>query len=227
MIIFISCTFLNNEEQLKENLNFDLVTFVDCFINKEPFITPELPLVAPLIISEDCTINSIKIKLDNAGDCVTVDNDCTVTISGGEFDANQTPFGGDGNTALWVKHENAVVIINDGKFTCKGLATDEDGILDTGHIDLIYCSAGTIEINGGWFEGADNSVWLLNCKDSSYQNNKASIVVKGGTFVNWNPADNVSEGEHINFVAEGYMVIEEVQENGDIWYKVVTQEIAE
>ena len=35
------------------------------------------------------------------------------------------------------------------------------------------------------------------------------IIVKGGTFVNFNPADNTAEGAHTNFVAEGYKVVTE------------------
>jgi hypothetical protein len=43
--------------------------------------------------------------------------------------------------------------------------------------------------------------------------------------VNFNPADNASENPAVNFVAEGYEVVSETQENGDIWYKV--QKVAE
>jgi len=38
--------------------------------------------------------------------------------------------------------------------------------------------------------------------------------------MNWNPADNVSEGANTNFLAEGYKVVKEVKEDG-IWYTVV------
>jgi hypothetical protein len=34
-------------------------------------------------------------------------------------------------------------------------------------------------------------------------------VVKGGKFHGFNPADCASEGEHTNFVAPGYKVVEE------------------
>ena len=45
----------------------------------------------------------------------------------------------------------------------------------------------------------------------------------GGTFVNFNPADCQAEGEHTNFVADGYKVVSENQPNGEVWYTVVPQ----
>ena len=43
----------------------------------------------------------------------------------------------------------------------------------------------------------------------------ASIIVNGGSFYMFNPADNAAEGEHTNFVADG----KTVEQNGD-WYIV-------
>ena len=62
---------------------------------------------------------------------------------------------------------------------------------------------------------------MLNCYDANYKNGTAKIIVKGGTFVNFNPANNAAEGAGTNFVAEGYSVIKETQANGDVWYTVV------
>lgn len=170
------------------------------------------------------TIENLKITVLGEGDAVTVKGAAQVTINSGTYDGGQTPFGGAGNTVVWVQEATAKVVINGGTFVCNGLATDEEGNLDVGHIDLIYCTAGTIEINGGFFKGADNTVWLLNCKDAGYKDGTAKIEVKGGTFVNWNPADNVSEGANTNFVADGYTVMAEEQESGDVWYTVVPVE---
>ena len=53
-------------------------------------------------------------------------------------------------------------------------------------------------------------------------NNPGTITVKGGTFVNYNPAngDDYLGG---NFVADGYTVISETKANGDVWYTVVAE----
>ena len=166
-------------------------------------------------VTADTTINAI-IDVDSikgATDAITVTAG-TATITGGFYDAGQTPFGGDGNTAVWANGGN--VVITDGTFYSSGLAAG-----DTGHIDLIYCGLGTITIEGGFYYAENNTVWLLNCKDANYANGTAKIIVKGGTFVNFNPAD--VHGEPTNptsYVAEGYTVTES-EHGSDTWYTVV------
>lgn len=65
-----------------------------------------------------------------------------------------------------------------------------------------------VEIKGGDFVGG--SKYLLNKLDASRET--SVIEVTGGTFHNnFNPADNIAEGEHTNFVADGY----ETVDNGD------------
>lgn len=71
--------------------------------------------------------------------------------------------------------------------------------------ELIYCYAGTINISGGIFKN-NGSPYLLNCYDANYASGKAKIIVTGGKFYDFNPADNTAEGEHTNFLAEGYHV---------------------
>ena len=85
---------------------------------------------------------------------------------------------------------------------------------------------GTLTINGGHFEVTSfgdpyNYDYLINCVDANYQNGTAKIIVKGGTFVNFDPSNNSAEGAGTNFVADGYTVVSETQSNGDIWYTVV------
>lgn len=62
---------------------------------------------------------------------------------------------------------------------------------------------------------------MLNCIDKAYKDGTANIIVKGGTFVNFNPANCKAEGAGTNFVAEGYGVVATPQANGDVWYTVV------
>lgn len=217
--------FVPNDSSVSEEITNDSVEpdSVEPSVPEEPE-QPEPPeeVISDILIFTfgERTLENIKITVLNEGDAITVKGVAQVTINNGTYDGGQTPFGGAGNTALWVKESTAKVVINGGTFICNGLAYDEEGNIDVGHIDLIYCSAGTIEINGGFFKGADDTVWLLNCKDSAYNENTAKIEVKGGTFVNFDPSNCVSEGVGTNFVAEGYEVIAEEQENGDIWYIV-------
>ena len=92
---------------------------------------------------------------------------------------------------------------------------------------IFNVQTGTLTINGGHFEvtpfGAPyNNNFLLNCIDANYQNGTAKIIVKGGTFVNFDPSNNSAEGAGTNFVAEGYKVVSETH-GEDIWYIVVPE----
>lgn len=119
---------------------------------------------------------------------------------------------GDGNViaqeakysmAVWAQGGN--VTINGGKFYNGG-----DGC------DLIYVSdGGKVYIYGGEFyptkrsgsvPGTKNAYSALNIKDKDRANSE--ILVYGGKFYGFNPAQNLSEGENTNFVAEGYKSVE-------------------
>ena len=97
--------------------------------------------------------------------------------------------------AVWAN--NGTVVINDGTYK-----NETDG--SARGTDLIYASGtGCIEINGGIFEAAKPE-WTLNCKDADYKAGTAKIIVKGGSFKGFDPANNNAEGAGTNFVAEGY-----------------------
>lgn len=91
----------------------------------------------------------------------------------------------------------------------------------------VQVQEGELTINGGIFAveafGEPYGYnFLLNCVDTAYKNKTAKIIVKGGIFKNFNPADNTAEGEHTNFVADGYKVVSETKDNGEVWYTVVS-----
>lgn len=96
-----------------------------------------------------------------------------------------------------------------------------------GNPTVVNVQYGTAYINGGFFSGKpagnvddDQYRYLLNCIDANYGKKYANIVVKGGTFVNFDPSDNQAEGPGTNFVADGYKVVQEAH-GEDIWYTVV------
>lgn len=92
----------------------------------------------------------------------------------------------------------------------------------------VQVQEGTLTINGGHFavEPYSDSRYgynfLLNCIDSAYKDGTAKIVVKGGTFVNFDPSNNSAEGVGTNFVAPGYKVTSETK-GEDVWYTVVPE----
>lgn len=97
-----------------------------------------------------------------------------------------------------------------------------------GNIHAVYVLEGTAIIQGGFYsvqqkypDSAKADEFVLNCYDANRANGTAKIIVTGGTFVNFNPADCQAEGAGTNFVADGYKVVAETQTNGDVWYTVV------
>jgi hypothetical protein len=102
------------------------------------------------------------------------------------------------------------IIINDGSFVNKNATTSHE---------LIYSSGGVIDIYGGFFHNTDGN-YTLNVEDRN--RGTSAINVYGGTFVNFDPSTGGQDPTCIK-VAEGYRVISEEQENGDVWYTVVKE----
>ena len=128
------------------------------------------------------------------------------TIAG---DGSVTATLGSDNYSMAVWASNSKVIINGGTYQN---ATDGSAR----GTDLIYASGNAlIEITGGTFIAAKPE-WTLNCKDADYKSGISNIIVKGGRFYKFDPANNSTEGPGTNYVAEGYQSIKD----GD--YYVVT-----
>ncbi len=83
-----------------------------------------------------------------------------------------------------------------------------------GGTTAVQVTNGTLTIEGGTFKVTKSGQYLLNCIDANYKNGTANIIVKGGTFYGFNPADNAAEGAGTNFVAEGY---KSVEIETDVW----------
>lgn len=137
--------------------------------------------------------------------------DADTTINAGKNGGIDT--GANGGYALNVR-KGANLTITGGSYYGGGTA--------------VQVQEGTLTITGGHFAveafGEPYGYnFLLNCVDSAYKNGSAKIIVKGGTFVNFDPSNNTAEGAGTNFVADGYKVVSETQTNGDVWYTVVPQ----
>lgn len=90
----------------------------------------------------------------------------------------------------------------------------------------VYGYEGKTIINGGFFYATPinthaNNIhpWTLNLLNDAYNNGTASIEVRGGTFVNFDPS-NPNTDDAPSYVPAGYAVRQEVQQNGDIFYIV-------
>ena len=79
------------------------------------------------------------------------------------------------------------------------------------NVHAVYVWAGTAEIRGGKYsvqqkyqDPAKADEFVLNCYDAHHRDGTAKIIVTGGEFVSFNPADCWAEGPHTNFLAPGY-----------------------
>ena len=185
-------------------------------------VTEDLDPDASLIIKNAVvTLNATGKTIANTQDIynagtydwsmISVRNLGNLTITGGTFAAKE-------NDCFVIDVRNGgYLTIEDGKFI--------------GNEDAIYVEKGTAIIEGGFFDIQQKHTGstleaqyktLLNCNDANYNAGRAKIIVKGGTFVNFDPSNN-PEGEDTSFVADGYKVVSETQTNGDVWYTVVPQ----
>ena len=132
----------------------------------------------------------IKANVANL-DAIVVEEGGELTINADEKAVIEAISGGNGY-AMVVKGK---AIINGGTYKS---GTDADGETNA----CIYASGkGQVYVNGGNFSTTDGS-FVLNKKDADRAT--TVIEVRGGTFENFDPANNASEGAGTNFVAEGY-----------------------
>lgn len=181
-------------------------------------------LTANIALTESVLVKDVTTVIDlNGFNLVAASTDAIVveganlTING-KGDVKAATNDASSANALWVKHGN--VVINGGNYY-----VGADNALRN---DCIYLGAASLKdqaanyvssitINGGTFEANVNEAgqyWVLNVQDDFYRAG-SDIVVYGGSYKNFNPADNLSEGANTNFVAPG----KTVEQNVD-WYIV-------
>ena len=148
--------------------------------------------------NDNLVINSENVTIDLGGKTLTANgSNGAVRVNGGvtTLDGAGTVSGtlGSDNYSMAVWASNGTVVINDGTYIN----------MTDGSTRGTASGTGRIEINGGIFEAAKPE-WTLNCKDVDYKAGTAKIIVKGGSFKGFDPANNNAEGAETNFVADGY-----------------------
>ena len=185
----------------------------------------------------------------------TVDFASTLVVSEGNMTINATNKTIENTNDLWDSKPNAWSLVSaqggaaltvKGNGTFKAKENDcyavdvrdgsklviEDGTF-IGNVHAVYVLEGTAYIKGGFYsvqqkypDANKANEFVLNCYDANRANGTAKIIVTGGTFVNFNPANCQAEGANTNFVADGYTVVSTKQANGDVWYTVVAKDAA-
>lgn len=164
----------------------------------------DIVLNDPLIVSSSVTLD-LNGKTITGGETVypviRVQNGATATVKNGT-----------------ITNEDYVFVLGASDGSSSGNLIIESGTYH-GVTSVASVTKGTLTINGGTFSVDPyngNYNFLLNCIDVNYQDDSANIVVQGGTFENFNPADNASEGSGTNLVGDGYTAIQ----NGNNWVVV-------
>ena len=88
-----------------------------------------------------------------------------------------------------------------------------ESVEGVGNIHAVYVYEGSAEIKGGKYsvqqkysaDPATANEYVLNLDDAHREAGTASIVVTGGTFVEFNPQNCKAEGDKTNFVKGGYV----------------------
>ena len=165
----------------------------------------------PTTLNLDAKIISPDDMANNSTNFCALIVDADTTINAGENGGIDT--GRNGGYALNVR-KGANLTITGGSYYGGGTA--------------VQVQEGTLTITGGHFAveafGEPYGYnFLLNCIDAAYKDGTANIIVKGGTFVNFDPSNNTAEGAGTNFVADGYKVVSASQTNGEVWYTVVPE----
>lgn len=164
-------------------------------------LTADVVIDHTLVIDDDITLDLNGKTISNTSDIwsdydwslVSVTRCAKVTI--------------DGNGKLLAKENDCYAVdVQDGSEL-----TIESGYFN-GNVHAVYVLEGKLTVNGGKFEvqqpypGAGKEYeFVLNCYDANRNAGTAKIIVYGGEFVKFNPADCKAEGEGTNFVAEGYV----------------------
>lgn len=83
--------------------------------------------------------------------------------------------------------------------------TIENGTFN-GNVHAVYVLHGLLIVNGGTFSVQQTYTdpnkayeFTLNCYDASYKDGSAQIIVNGGSFYKFDPANNKAEGENTSF----------------------------
>ena len=165
----------------------------------------------PTTLNLDAKIISPDDMANNSKNFCALIVDADTTINAGENGGIDT--GRNGGYALNVR-KGANLTITGGSYYGGGTA--------------VQVQKGTLTITGGHFAveafGEPYGYnFLLNCIDAAYKDGTANIIVKGGTFVNFDPSNNTAEGAGTNFVADGYKVVSASKTNGEVWYTVVPE----
>ena len=174
-------------------------------------------------------VNVTKNK-DDVANRISVTGATTLNLNGkiitpndmGNNDTNFTALIVDADTTINAGVNGGIDTQKNGGYGInvrKGATLTINGGTYYGGGTAVQVQKGTLVINDGTFEVEPYSnptygyKFLINCIDAAYKDGTAKIMVRGGSFVNYDPSDSASENPRGNFVDEGYSCTE----NNGVW----------
>ena len=204
-LILGDCTINGNILKSDGTLNFAGNVTLNGNVN----VTKNKDDAANRIIVTGATTLNLNGKIITPNDMGNNDTNFTALIVDADTTINAGVNGGidtqkNGGYGINVRN-GATLTINGGTYYGGGTA--------------VQVQKGTLVINDGTFEVEPYSdptygyKFLINCIDAAYKDGTAKIMVRGGSFVNYDPSDSASENPRGNFVDEGYSCTE----NNGVW----------
>jgi len=200
---------INGELMLKNAMTIEEINGLIANRGGAFALAEDLDLTAPIVVptGAKATLNLNGHKISNTTEIWVGDNWSLISVRGGDLTIN-----GNGQV---IGKENDCYALD----VCDGGNLVINGGDYNGNISALYVYKGHAEINGGSFTiqqllNGNDYRFELNLYDASRRDGTASIVVKGGKFYMFDPANNLAEGVGTNFVAAGY----ETVQDGD-WYE--------
>ena len=141
---------------------------------------------------------------------ITIENGATLTIK----DETTTQDEVTRNTENEDKSVGKITGTEYGVYVKSGKVVIEGGNISAG-TSAVQVNVGSAEIKGGEFSATKSDVYVINCIDACWKNGSAKVRITGGTFHNFDPANNAAEGTGTNFCPKGYST--KTENNGDTY----------
>ena len=138
------------------------------------------------------------------------------TITGGKSFAELEKPTGNLVSAFAIDNKAEVTVVGDGgKIIGAGYGINVyNGTLNIkdatveGYSTSIQVNIGTLNIESGYYY-ITSAGRVINCIDGPYDNGLATVNITGGTYKEFDPANNESEGPNTNFCAPGYTTVKD------------------
>ena len=161
----------------------------------EVVLINEVETTKPIVINKEVTLDLNGKTIYNGTDIWNEAESAWSLIS--VRDGGNLTIKGNG-TVKAMANDCYAIDVQDG-----GNVTIEDGKY-VGNISAVYVYEGKATINGGDYSIQQLSEhndyrFTLNCWDANYVAGTAKIIVNGGTFMEFDPANNLAEGPNTSF----------------------------